>query len=236
MIEQICIKQIIVITDGCSNQGENPAAAALEACKKGITVNAIGLMHNGFDATARAEIESMAEAGGGIADFANLADLSYSMQSLTRSSVQMTIDKAIQRQLATVVGPGGLAAVSPQIRGKIVGVWEDICETATLKCLILLDCSGSMQPKLAQAERSIHELLTSLQGRKGRNLLATAVFPGNMGDVCRIVMNFTADFNNIGSMLTVIRAGGLTPTGPAIIKAVNLFTEQTEPKLYEYVV
>lgn len=235
MIEQICIKQMIVITDGCSNQGEKPASAALRACKNGITVNAIGLMNDRFDEAAREEIESIAKAGEGIADFTNLADLSYSMQSLTQSSVQMTVEKAIQRQLASIV-PGGLASVSPQVRGKIVGVWEDICETATLKCLILLDCSGSMQPKLEQAERSIRELLASLQGRKGRSLLAAAVFPGNYGDVCRIVMNFTPDLNNINKLLCGIRASGQTPTGPAIDKAINLFAEQTESKLHEYVV
>lgn len=236
MIEQISIKQMIVITDGCSNQGEKPERAALEACKNGITVNTIGLMHDGLDEAARIEIESIANAGEGIADFTTLAELSCSMQALTRSSVQMTVEKAIQRQLASIVGPGGLTAVPPQTRGKIVSVWEEICESATLKCLILLDCSGSMQPKLAQADQSIRELLTALQARKGRSYLAVAVFPGNIGEVYRLAMNFTPDLGNITSVLTGVRAGGGTPTGPAIREAINLFTESVQPKLNEYVV
>lgn len=236
MSEQICIKQMIVITDGCSNQGERPAGAAQEAYKYGIVVNTIGLMHNGLDERAREEIESIAKAGGGIADFTYLAELSYSMQALTRSSMQMTVEKAIQRQLTSIVGPDGLGSIPPQTRGKIVGMWEEICETATLKCLILLDCSGSMQPKLAQANRSIRELQASLQGRRGQSLLAVAIFSGNFGEVCRIVMDFTPDLNNTSGVLNGLRAGGVTPTGPAIREAIGLFAEKPERELHEYVV
>lgn len=236
MNEKICIKQMIVISDGCSNQGERPAVAALEAYNNGIVVNAIGLIHNGLDERAREEIESIAKAGGGIADFANLAELSYSMQALTCSSIQMTVETAIQRQLASIIGPGGLVSIPPQARGKIVDMWEEICETAMLKCLILLDCSGSMQPKLAQANRSIRELLVSLQSRRGQSLLAVAAFSGNYGEVCRIITDFTSDLSNMSGVLTGIRTGGVTPTGPAIREAIGLFAEKLESQLHEYVV
>jgi Ca-activated chloride channel family protein len=236
MSDKICIKQMIVITDGCSNQGERPAVAALEAFKNGITVNAIGLMHNGLDEKAREEIESIAEAGGGIADFANLAELSYSMQALTRSSIQMTVETAIHRQLTSIIGPGGLASIPPETRGRIVNMWEEVCEGAMLKCLILLDCSGSMQPKLAQANRSIRELLVSLQSRRGQSLLAVAVFSGSYGEVCRIITDFSPDLSNVSGVLTGIRSGGVTPTGPAIREAMCLFAEKLDSKLHEYVV
>ena len=40
------IKQILLITDGCSNQGEDPIAMAALAREQGITVNVIGVMEN----------------------------------------------------------------------------------------------------------------------------------------------------------------------------------------------
>lgn len=236
MLEQLCIKQMIVITDGCSNQGESPASAAAAACKAGITVNAVGLLHKGFDENARKEIEAIAQAGEGIADFTNLPDLSYSMQALTHASMQMTVEKALQRQLVSIVGTGGLASIPPQARGKIVDLWENVCESATLKCLLLIDCSGSMRPKLAQAAQSMRELLVSLQGRKGQSLLGVTAFPGNNGGVCRLVTGFTADLSAMNNILAGIQAAGVTPTGPAIREAIGLLTDQSEAVVNEYVV
>ena len=40
------IKQILLITDGCSNDGEDPLAMAALASEQGITVNVIGVMEN----------------------------------------------------------------------------------------------------------------------------------------------------------------------------------------------
>ena len=38
------IRQILLITDGCSNQGDDPIAMAALAKEQGITVNVIGVM------------------------------------------------------------------------------------------------------------------------------------------------------------------------------------------------
>ena len=38
------VKQILLLTDGCSNQGESPTAMAALAREEGITVNVIGVM------------------------------------------------------------------------------------------------------------------------------------------------------------------------------------------------
>ena len=38
------LKQILLITDGCSNQGDDPIAMAALAKEQGITVNVIGVM------------------------------------------------------------------------------------------------------------------------------------------------------------------------------------------------
>ena len=40
------LRQILLITDGCSNQGEDPSAMAAMAREQGITVNVIGVVDN----------------------------------------------------------------------------------------------------------------------------------------------------------------------------------------------
>jgi Ca-activated chloride channel homolog len=236
MNESISIKQIIVITDGCSNQGENPALAAAEARRSGITVNVIGLVDDGMEAGARREVEAIAHAGEGIADFATLDKLSHSIQALTRCSMQMTVEKAIHRQLEAIVGPGGIGNVPPNKRGEVVALWEDLCEDTCLQCAILLDTSGSMKNKLVEAERSIGELLQSLQARRGKSAVAVATFPGVGLEPYRLITDFTTDVTMAGQKISDIRAGGNTPTGPAIRQAINLFAENTQPMFGEYVV
>ena len=40
----IAMKQIMLITDGCSNVGESPVMAAALARQEGITVNVVGVV------------------------------------------------------------------------------------------------------------------------------------------------------------------------------------------------
>lgn len=61
------VNQILLITDGCSNHGEDPLAIAALAKEQGITVNVIGIMEeNRHDHEAMKEVEGIALAGGGI--------------------------------------------------------------------------------------------------------------------------------------------------------------------------
>lgn len=62
------LKQILLLTDGCSNRGEDPAAVAAVAGQQGITVNVIGILDDdqveepeGLD-----EIEDIAQSGNGV--------------------------------------------------------------------------------------------------------------------------------------------------------------------------
>lgn len=41
------MKQILLITDGCSNVGPSPVLAAAEAQEEGITVNVVGVIDYG---------------------------------------------------------------------------------------------------------------------------------------------------------------------------------------------
>ena len=61
------MKQILLVTDGCSNVGVSPVVAAAQAYAAGITVNVVGIVDQGdlveFGTT---EIEEIAKAGGGL--------------------------------------------------------------------------------------------------------------------------------------------------------------------------
>ena len=56
MWEQVTVKQILLITDGCSNIGCNPVYAAETARRNGIAVNVIGIVDGGVCAETPAAI------------------------------------------------------------------------------------------------------------------------------------------------------------------------------------
>jgi len=44
-VEVGTLRQVLLITDGCSNSGENPVKTAAHLFKSGIVVNVIGIVH-----------------------------------------------------------------------------------------------------------------------------------------------------------------------------------------------
>lgn len=61
------LNQILLLTDGCSNRGEDPQAIGAFAKEQGITVNVIGIMdEHEMDQEAMKEVEGIALAGGGV--------------------------------------------------------------------------------------------------------------------------------------------------------------------------
>lgn len=62
------MKQILIITDGCSNVGVSPVMAAAQALREGITVNVAGVIDYGtIGELGSAEIQEIAKAGEGLA-------------------------------------------------------------------------------------------------------------------------------------------------------------------------
>lgn len=75
------LNQILLITDGCSNHGEDPLAMAAFAKEQGITVNVIGIMEeNQIDPEAMKEVEGIALAGGGVHQVVYASQLSQTVQ------------------------------------------------------------------------------------------------------------------------------------------------------------
>ena len=75
------IRQILLLTDGCSNQGEDPIAMAALAKEQGISVNVIGVMEQDvIDEKGLTEIEGIAMSGGGV------SQIVYAQATLTNRS------------------------------------------------------------------------------------------------------------------------------------------------------
>lgn len=79
------LNQILLITDGYSNHGEDPLAMAAFAKEQGITVNVIGIMEeNQIDPEAMKEVEGIALAGGGVHQVVYASQLSQTVQMVTK--------------------------------------------------------------------------------------------------------------------------------------------------------
>lgn len=220
------LKEIIVITDGKSNVGGDPAGAALLAHKKGIIVNAIGIMDRGETEEPYIELENIAKAGGGICDIIPLSMLGYSVQMVTMQSVQMTIERAVSRQLRQITGYS-LEDMEPDSRSRILEYIQKVGNEVSLKCVVALDCSGSMRSRIKTALGSVQDLLISLKTRKGRSYLGIVAFPGGAGRDSKVISGFTDDFDQLALRLNRIKTGGPTPTYGGIVQASCLFDGET---------
>lgn len=226
MDQTAVIKQIILITDGHSNRGEDPVSVAYQASAAGISVNTIGLLHEGeLGEKGRQEIERIAQAGEGVWDVVEAQELAQSMQLISRQSSAQTIEKLVSKQLNKVLGLNSLADIPPEKRGKVLQLIEELGEKSYLKCVILLDCSGSMQKKLELAKDSVVDLLLSLQARSGGGEIALVAFPGPRGQMTKVVSGFTSKVEALEECLESLRVAGGTPTGPALKQALALFEE-----------
>lgn len=214
------IKQIIVITDGRSNMGMSPVDAALRAHESGITVSTVGIInHNSCsDEKDIEEVEEIAKAGGGICEYSHIENLGRTIQDLTRRTAQKTIEQIVSRQLRSIIGEE-IEAMEPRSRLKIVEFIERYGDNINLKCIILLDTSGSMKEKLDTARKSVVELLENLRERKGKSNIAVITYSGEDAGMCSVICDFTNDTEILRHKLEEVRAGGGTPTGPAILMA-----------------
>ena len=99
------LKQILLITDGCSNQGEDPIAMAALAKEQGITVNVIGVMEQDvIDEKGLKEIEGIALSGGGVSQIVYAQKLSQTVQMVTRKAMTQTIQGVVNRELQQIFG------------------------------------------------------------------------------------------------------------------------------------
>lgn len=223
-MSDIILKQIIVVTDGESNIGGNPGEAAREAKEHGITVSTIGIIGEKNNLSRR-EIMDIAINGGGTYDITTIDYLSQSMTMVTQKSVRLTIQEAVNNELKNIIGKD-IKDLNPVIRIQIVDYIEKLSDEVELKCIILMDLSGSMTDKLNKAKSSVLELLRTIKTREGESEICVIGFPGEEGEYTRLISPFTSNILELEKNLKNLRAGGNTPTAFAIMRAVNMFENQ----------
>ncbi|MDF2668218.1 MAG: hypothetical protein K0R67_524 [Paenibacillus sp.] len=227
------MKQIIVITDGCSNEGISPVAAAAHAHQEGIIVNVIGITDGGEQQGGRGleEIEEIARAGGGMSRLVTPTVLSQTVQMMTRKTVVQTMHQVVNRELKQILGHGELESLPPHKRGEVVRVIDEWSENASLRVALLIDTSASMKNKLRAVEEACRDLLLSLQARRGQSEMAVFAFPGQAG--ADLLVDWSGDLAKISQMFYKLIIKGTTPTGPAIRTVLqHFYTESTKPEKY----
>lgn len=221
------LKQILLITDGCSNQGEDPIAMAALAQEQGITVNVIGVTdENILDQEAIQEIEGIAMSGGGVHQIVYAQQLSQTVQMVTRKAMTQTLQGVVNKELQQILGKHtSMEELPPEKRGEVMEVVDELGETVSLDVLILVDTSASMKPKLPTVKEALLDLSISLNSRIGDNKFSVSVFPGKKSEVEQ-VLDWTPKLETLSSIFPKLSTGGITPTGPAIRDALQHFKKK----------
>ncbi len=226
IMKQGTLRQILLITDGCSNQGGDPAAMAALAREQGITVNVIGVMEKDIiDEKGMQEIEAIAMSGGGVSQVVYSAQLSHTVQMVTRKAMTQTIQGVINKELQQILGrTTSIEELPPDKRGEVMEVVDELGETSNLEVLILVDTSASMKHKLPTVKESLLDLSLSLNARIGNNKFSVFVFPGKKNDVEKL-LDWTPKLESLTKIFPKLSTGGITPTGPAIQEALHYFAK-----------
>lgn len=222
------LKQILLITDGCSNQGEDPAATAALAYEQGVTVNVIGILDDRKEnSEGLQEVEDIALSGGGISQLVYKENLSQTVQMVTKQAMTRTIQSFVNKELQQILGQDQtITDIEPEKRGEIMEVVEDIGETCNLEVLVLIDTSASMHDKLEMVKEALIDLSISLNARTGKNRFSIFSFPGKRKDIEK-VFNWSPKLDSISTIFPKLTSGGITPTGPAIREAMYQFGKKS---------
>lgn len=121
------LKQILLITDGCSNKGEDPSVTAALAQQQGIAVNVIGILDD--DQTEEPEgfqeVEDIANSGGGLSQIVYKQALSQTVQMVTKQAMTQTIQGFVNQELKQILGPEqNLEEIEPENAVKLWKSWK----------------------------------------------------------------------------------------------------------------
>jgi Ca-activated chloride channel homolog len=227
MMKTGTLKQILLITDGCSNQGDDPIAMAALAKEHGVTVNVIGVMDQDvIDDQGLKEIEGISLAGGGVSQVVYTHKLSQTVQMVTRKAMTQTLQGVVNKELKQILGKSHTVEdLPPEKRGEVMEVVDELGETVELDVLILVDTSASMKQKLPMVKESLLDLSLSLNARTGENHFSVFVFPGKKNDVEKL-LDWSPRLESLTEVFSKLTTGGITPTGPAISEALSYFRKK----------
>ncbi|WP_139492580.1 VWA domain-containing protein [Brevibacillus dissolubilis] len=223
MAKVATLRQILVVTDGCSNVGISPIAAATLAREQGITVNVIGVVdRNELGEQGEQEIREMAQAGGGLSDIVYPAQLAQTVQMLTRKAMTRTIQNVVSQELKEILGDSKLETLTPEKRMQVAGLVDDLGEKSGLEVVMLVDTSASMKAKLNAVQQAIYDFSISLRSRRGTSRMAVCTFPGKQRHL-EVRIPWTNQVEKAYELTNALTMSGITPTGPAITEAIALF-------------
>lgn len=223
------LKQILLLTDGCSNKGEDPSAVAALAYQQGITVNVIGILDDDQTESPDGlqEVEDIAESGGGVSQIVYSESLSQTVQMVTRQAMTQTLQGFVNKELRQILGAGQtMEDLDPERRGEIMEVVEDLGETSDLEVMVLVDTSASMSSKLPTVKESLIDLSISLNSRIGRNRFCIYSFPGKRKEIEK-VFDWSPRLDSISAVFPKLTSGGVTPTGPALRAGMYQFGKKS---------
>lgn len=221
------IKQILLLTDGCSNRGDDPVAIAAFAKEEGVIVNVIGIVdeHGSMSERGIKEVEQIALSGGGVSQIVYAKQLAQTVQMVTRKAMTQTLYGVVNRELRQILGGGTeLEDLSPDKRGEVMEVVDELGETVDLDVLILVDTSASMRDKIPMVQDALTDLSISLTSRMGNNQFSLYTFPGKRQEADRL-LDWTPKIHSLTGMFNKLISGGVTPTGPALQVALQQFSK-----------
>ena len=225
MWKNLTMKQILLITDGCSNRGSDPIEAAKLARSLGIAVNVIGIVDGGdLNSAGRQEVMDIAEAGGGMSRIVEARQLAMTMQMMTKHTVQMTIQQVVNKELRHLIGTDA-EGLPPEKRSDVAEMVDRLGDEAQMQLVLAVDTSASMHDKLATVREAVRDLQIGLDVRKGGHKVALLTFPGDGKEDVAVVSDFTQT-PDLSKLMNTLRANGGTPPGPAIEKATRLLSPQ----------
>lgn len=228
------LKQILLITDGCSNEGADPVAVASLAREYGLTINVIGIVDDlQLGERGLKEVEEIAAAGGGIHQVVTSIQLPKTVQMVTRKAMTQTIHQVVNKELKQILGrEEHIDSLPPDKRGQVVEVVEELGETIAVDLLILVDTSASMKSKLPAVKQALRDLSISMQSRVGENRFSLWVFPGKKSYADK-KMDWSTEFTSLEKMFRSLSTQGTTPTGPALEAAIRYFVSKFSPPAEE---
>ncbi len=230
------LRQILLITDGCSNSGVSPVDAAKQAFAYGVVVNVIGVLdpdQSETDASFQ-EIERIAQAGGGISQVVFKEDLSQTVQAVTRQAMSQTLQGFVHQELKHIFGDNrSLVDIAPDKRGEVMEVVDDLGEACKLEVFILVDTSASMRDKLLTVKEALLDLSMNLDARTGTNQFAIYQFPYKK-ETIGVIHDWAEALEEVSVIFPKLVSSGMTPTGPALIKALAHFNQiETSELMYD---
>ena len=225
------LRQILLLTDGCSNSGEDPVAIAALAKEEGLSVNVIGIVdEREMSEPGIEEIERIASSGGGISQIVYAKQLSQTVKMVTKKAMTQTIHGVVNRELQQILGETKeLEDIEPEKRGQMMEVVDELGETMDLDIVILVDTSASMKKKLPMVLEALIDLSISLRSRIGKNHYALYSFPGKRKDVDQLI-SWTPEFESLTGAFKKITTSGITPTGPALLEAIRVFNKRMKKR------